>query len=284
METNMTEQQNKTAIDVDKAWSALHARLQQERLITPAGRPVFIRSTLKRVAILLLLVAGAAAGIYLNEKPDASPAQVISNRETNASLVTTLTDGTVVYLADGATLNCPAAFENANREVSLYGEAMFEVKSDKRHPFIIETADATIEVTGTAFNVKAFPGRKDFELNVQSGTVEVTRKAGRDKVTVSRGEGVRLEAGTWRKKPAPADLYGLYTRKMRFKDEPVANLLRVVNRTDGKPIVLADKAIGDRKITVTFAGDTAESIAGLICLALHLQQTESNDTIYISQP
>lgn len=238
---------------------------------------------LKRAAILLLLVSGAA-GIYLNEKPDGSPVQVISNREADASLVTTLTDGTVVYLADGATLNCPAAFENENREVSLAGEAMFEVKSDKRHPFIIETANAVIKVTGTAFNVKSFPGRENFELNVQSGTVEVTRKAGGEQITVSRGEGIRLEAGGWQKKTATADLYSLYTRKMKFKDEPVTNLLRVVNRTGDKPIVLQDKAIGDRKITVAFAGDTSESIAGLICLALDLQQTASNDTIYISQP
>lgn len=241
-------------------------------------------SALKRAAVFLLLVAGAAAGIYLNQKPDGSPGKVIRNQETNASLVTTLTDGTVVYLADGATLNCPAAFENENRKVALTGEAMFDVKSDRQHPFIIETANATIKVTGTAFNVKSFAGQENFELNVQSGTVEVTRKAGQDRITVSRGEGIRLAGETWQKKPAPADLYSSYTRKMKFKDEPVANLLRVVNRTGDKPIVLKDKAIGDRKITVTFAGDTSESVAALICLALHLRQTASHDTLYISQP
>lgn len=277
------KQQNKTAIDVNKAWSALHDRLQQEQLITPPDRHFFTRSLLKRAAIFLLLVAGAAA-IHLSEKTDDSPTQIIRNQETNASLVTTLTDGTVIYLAGGATLNCPAAFENKNREVSLAGEAMFEVKSDTLHPFIIETANATIRVTGTAFNVKSFPERDSFELNVQSGTVEVSPKTAPEKITVRRGEGIRLEAGAWQKKPVATDLYSLYTHQMKFKDETVSNLLQVVNRTGDKPIVLKDKAIGNRKITVTFAGDTSDSIAGIICLALHLQQTTSNDTLYISQP
>ena len=50
-----------------------------------------------------------------------------------------LSDGTKVYLNAGSRLVYPDIFSDKNREVFLVGEAFFDVKHDKQHPFIVQT-------------------------------------------------------------------------------------------------------------------------------------------------
>ncbi|VAW18165.1 hypothetical protein MNBD_BACTEROID01-2853 [hydrothermal vent metagenome] len=64
-----------------------------------------------------------------------------------------LADGTIVDLNSGSKLQYPSNFNSENREVSLSGEAFFNVTSDKSNPFIVKTSDFDITVTGTKFNV-----------------------------------------------------------------------------------------------------------------------------------
>ena len=70
-------------------------------------------------------------------------------------MVTTLEDGSVVYLAGNTSLKFPEHFSSDRREVSLQGNALFDVAGNHKRPFIIETEDTRIEVLGTAFNVKS---------------------------------------------------------------------------------------------------------------------------------
>lgn len=65
-----------------------------------------------------------------------------------------LSDGTVVTLNAGSTLQYQERFEGATREVEIQGEGYFKVaKADK--PFIIKTNLGNIRVYGTEFNLKS---------------------------------------------------------------------------------------------------------------------------------
>ena len=65
-----------------------------------------------------------------------------------------LSDGTKVYLNAGTHLKYPAVFSRKKREVTLIGEAFFDVAKDKSIPFIIKTLRFDVKVTGTSFNLK----------------------------------------------------------------------------------------------------------------------------------
>ncbi|MFQ7386642.1 MAG: hypothetical protein ACLRM8_02130 [Alistipes sp.] len=54
----------------------------------------------------------------------------------------------------GTTLEYPAVFARGERRVKVTGEAMF-VKSDPRHPFVVETFACDVRVLGTKFNAEA---------------------------------------------------------------------------------------------------------------------------------
>ena len=82
-----------------------------------------------------------------------------------------LSDGTKVFLNAGSRLVYPENFQGKTREVFLAGEAFFEVKKDKEHPFIVQINDLKIKVLGTKFNVSAYPADKIVETVLTEGRV-----------------------------------------------------------------------------------------------------------------
>ncbi len=85
----------------------------------------------------------------------------------------TLPDGSTVHLNSGSVLRYPAQFDNANRMVSIEGEAYFDVKKDPNHPFLVRTCGVTVRVLGTKFNVKSYSDEKTVEATLVSGKVEL---------------------------------------------------------------------------------------------------------------
>lgn len=68
-----------------------------------------------------------------------------------------LGDGTKVYLNAESELTYPVTFRGESREVSLRGEAFFEVAPDRACPFIVRTEQFAVRVLGTQFNVRNYP-------------------------------------------------------------------------------------------------------------------------------
>ncbi|MBO9675356.1 MAG: FecR family protein [Sphingobacteriaceae bacterium] len=82
-----------------------------------------------------------------------------------------LQDGTSVLLNAKSSLSVTKGFNNQSREVTLTGEAFFDVAHDKNKPFKVHTADFNINVLGTAFNVKAYPDETTSEATLIRGLI-----------------------------------------------------------------------------------------------------------------
>ncbi|WP_017258873.1 FecR family protein [Pedobacter arcticus] len=67
-----------------------------------------------------------------------------------------LSDGTRVWLNSQSTLTFPFKFKGTTREVTVEGEAYFEVAKNAAHPFIVRTKQISIRVVGTCFNVNTY--------------------------------------------------------------------------------------------------------------------------------
>lgn len=85
-----------------------------------------------------------------------------------------LPDGSKVMLNAGSTINIFKDFNARTREISLSGEAFFDVVHNTGKPFIIHTSSMDIKVLGTVFNVKAYPKDKSTETSLIKGSVEIT--------------------------------------------------------------------------------------------------------------
>jgi transmembrane sensor len=93
-----------------------------------------------------------------------------------AKSIITLSDGTRITLNSQSTLKYPANFSGNTRDVTLSGEAYFEVEKDKEHPFIIHTDKMNVRVLGTTFNVRSYPLDTVSETTLINGAIEVTLK------------------------------------------------------------------------------------------------------------
>lgn len=91
---------------------------------------------------------------------------------------TILPDGSSVWLNSGSSVSYAAnLLTGGKREVTLTGEAYFDVKHDSRHPFIVHAGKLQIVVLGTAFNVKAYKEDAFIETTLIRGKVEITNDA-----------------------------------------------------------------------------------------------------------
>jgi transmembrane sensor len=84
-----------------------------------------------------------------------------------------LADGTKVWLNAASSLKFPTAFKGKERLVELTGEAYFEVAKNKTMPFIVEFNGTQVNVLGTHFNIKAYPGDKDTRTTLLEGSVSI---------------------------------------------------------------------------------------------------------------
>jgi len=84
-----------------------------------------------------------------------------------------LADGTRVWLNAASSLKFPTEFNGNNRTVELTGEAYFEVAKDKHKPFNVKTANQTVQVLGTHFNVNSYTDEAVVKTTLLEGSVKV---------------------------------------------------------------------------------------------------------------
>ena len=183
---------------VDRAWNKLYDRLDADGLLLSG------RQDRKRLSASMLWKWGAVAAIWVGicvfltvtyrkvgESVEAQALIMQENTE-QSTLVTTLEDGSIVYMGGETSLQYPEHFSMDKREVSLQGNALFDVTGNRERPFLIETEEVRIEVLGTMFHVKSDVG-STFELSVQRGKVKVALKNKNQEMYVNAGEAVTLK-------------------------------------------------------------------------------------------
>jgi transmembrane sensor len=83
----------------------------------------------------------------------------------------TLADGTMIRLNGNSELMVSGNYMQDTREITLAGEAYFDVAHDPDRKFIIHANQSAIEVLGTAFNVRSYSGDNNVQVAVIDGTV-----------------------------------------------------------------------------------------------------------------
>ncbi|MBO9572618.1 MAG: FecR family protein [Chitinophagaceae bacterium] len=85
----------------------------------------------------------------------------------------TLSDGTRVWLNAASSITYPTSFTEKTREVSITGEAYFEVTQNSRLPFVVKTSKELITVLGTSFNVNTYPDEPSSKTSLIEGSIKI---------------------------------------------------------------------------------------------------------------
>jgi transmembrane sensor len=128
-----------------------------------------------KIAAAIILVIGSVLiyNSYTTNNSIKGAAQVVNTFTTKSGerKKIMLQDGTSVLLNAKSTLSIAKGFNDQCREVTLTGEAFFDVAHNKNKPFKVHTTDFNINVLGTAFNVKAYPDEASSEATLIRGLI-----------------------------------------------------------------------------------------------------------------
>ncbi|RYH21996.1 hypothetical protein EON65_19830 [archaeon] len=110
----------------------------------------------------------------LNHPADQQLETVIT---TNKKAFRMLDDGTKIWLNKNSTFSYNKAFGKDKREITLTGEAYFDVARNTAIPLFIHAGDIDIEVKGTAFNVNAYKDSRIIQVALVRGLIQITDRS-----------------------------------------------------------------------------------------------------------
>lgn len=159
-----------------------------------------------------------------------------------------LSDGTKIWMNAESSLRYPVSF-SGKREVTLSGEAYFEVAKDATHPFIIHVENNAIEVLGTKFNVSAYPENNMYTTLAQ-GSVKVSNNEGSITLTPNQQAIIQPEGGI-SVQQVDASLYTSWTTgTFEFKQTRLKDIAAQLSRWYNVNFQFASKELGQKN----FAG------------------------------
>jgi ferric-dicitrate binding protein FerR (iron transport regulator) len=174
--------------DTSKAWEQLKSK--------KINTAVLIRNILAYAACAVLLIA---SGYLLHSRLDIKPEEkeswtvfTIPNAEMGNVI---LADGTKVFLNSATTIRYHST-PSKQREVFLNGEAFFEVKADKKNPFLVHLNDFTIKVTGTQFNARSYTRCSTEEATLIEGEIAILNNKGSEITKIKPNESVIFDKST----------------------------------------------------------------------------------------
>jgi len=161
----------------DNSWERLKLRMEESGNEVSPARDKNIKFSWRKLAVAasisILVATSAFLGFqnYRTSQFEAREHQIIAPLGSRSNVV--LPDGSTVWLNSGSKLTYGYNFGKRAREVSLVGEAFFDIKYRNNTSFIVNTSDLKIRVLGTKFNVKSYPEENMIETTLINGKVEV---------------------------------------------------------------------------------------------------------------
>ena len=270
----------------EDAWSKLYQRIEQDGLLPQQPSKKNRKSPAVRwaIATVLLLVCVTATLFIINSSSQPEVAMLmLHNGDNEPTLAIKFEDGSIVFMGQQTSLHYPVSFSKDKREVSLQGNAFFEVSKNAERPFSIDTKPVRIEVLGTSFNVDS-RDNSQFSLSVKSGEVKVILKKNKQAVNIRAGETAILHLDSLYKTPTVnLDQLSEYLKRIHFKDQQLADVVGIINSGLDTVKLKLSPSIQHRQITVTFSNESPQTMAELICTALSLRSARKGDIIYISE-
>ena len=185
-------------------------------------------------AVLLGLLIPAVAYLYFTRpKTELAVAEqyLEETTERGETKIIVLSDKTKVTLNAQSRLRYPVEFIGNERQVELFGEALFEVAPEQEKTFTVATDKMKINVLGTVFNIKDYYDGLISSVTVVSGKVEVELPGGL--LELEKNQQVKLDniTGELEKIAIDAERYVSWTEgKLYFQRTPIREVVNILNR------------------------------------------------------
>ena len=272
-------------INVDNAWNNVFSRITESEKKNENGfvRISYLKSSFMRVAaIALVLLCLGIAGTYLLYPDIFSRKITIASGNDQKNIEVALPDGSRIFLNRNSEFSYRSNFGARGRNVTLTGEAFFEIAPDASNPFIIDAGKAKVRVVGTSFNVITKNDESEVEVFVKTGKVMLSNKAGSKSLALDPGYIGTMDSELSAKSINNNPNYlswktGLLVYNGQKLDVVFSDLKRVYNMD----IEVADSSILENRWTSPIDNQPQETIIRLICASFNLSYTNDGKAYHL---
>lgn len=264
--------------DTQNAWETLLGRINEEKENTKNS--INWRSLLFRAAMALIVVGSVAYAFmakqkeefYICKAPDGNKTEII------------LPDSTHVWLNAGSSLKYSSRFNDDNRNVSLEGEAYFEVTHHDNKKFTVKTDNYDVVVKGTKFDVASYQSDPVSMVSLVKGSVELAYEKG--VIDMKPGERVVLDknTGEFTKEKYTDDSRAWIDNRTELDNISLIDLARVLSRQYDVKIHVQSARLANTHFAVSLRNkETIMDVLDALQMIEPMKITRNKRDIYITE-
>ena len=260
-------------IDSSRAYLKVQQRIEKKEKVVDFFR------VLNRVAAVLSipLLAFAVWSLFFHEKPSKFTDTSLTWQElqTPAGMRSqvVLPDGTKMWLNAESRIRYSIPFTRKFRTVELTGEGYLQVAKNEASPFVVQSGNTVVKVTGTEFNLKAYPDEDRVELALLNGSVRfaftnrnkqqqyISLKPGNYMVFRKDDETVQLT------NPPLEKFVAWHHNTLVFDETPMEEVARLLERWYGVDVTIVGQELKKYKFTTTFENESLFQVIELLKLS-----------------
>ncbi len=262
-------------LSVKDRLASLEEKIDEDLRVVPMYRSKSFKN-----AVAAFVAASVLFGLLYTLKPDNVLYDQQFLTEIGSRKEISLPDGSIVQLNASSELKFSSEGWKKQRNVSLIGEAFFDVKPSDV-PFVVSTGLTNVTVLGTSFNVK---NRNDHSLiSCLSGKVSVDYD-GAGRVVLTKGLATQVYEGKSPTNPYEIEIDQIDSwidGKYYFRETPLNEVFEELERQFAIAII-SDLDFTSQKFTGYFMDEDLQKSLSIICMSagLNFNINGSNVEIY----
>lgn len=205
-----------------------------------------------------------------------------------------LADGSSVVLYQHSSITYPQRFSRGSRQVTLSGDAFFEVAKDSLRPFFVYSGGLVTRVVGTSFSIRS--GDRGVTVAVKTGKVAVFPETdgiahnpapGPDAILLMPQEQAVFEKASTRLVKAPKQSTALLnipieTQPFDYNHTPIAEVFASIEKAYGVKIHFDRKLMEHCSLSATLGDEPLETKLEWISAILEATYTIKDQDVTIS--
>ena len=197
----------------------------------------------------------------------------------------TLPDGTRVWLNEESRLAYDADFSGTVREVTLSGEAFFEVEKDSLRPFRVGMGGLEIEVLGTSFDAIGYAADPARQVILKNGSVSISGEGLSRPVRLCPDQKFTqdvLQGGFTIEQVDARNYCQWFEERLVFYNMPLTDIMVNLERKYHVEIVLSSSLPADRRLSLVVQHEPLEDIMEVISRLMPVRYQIDGDRVFVT--
>ena len=284
-ETAWKESPDEMPRDVqERMYRRLSWELEEKKTKTILSQSCFSWKIWPQIAVACIIIVLGLVNYRMSDKQKQLSTQnfmVLAEKGQRAFI--TLPDSTKVWLNSDTKISYPADYGLKERNVTLVGEAYFEVAKNPDKRFIVEAKGMQVEALGTSFNVNAYQNDNKIIASLFSGSVRVSYD--RHVAILEPHESIRvdlLNRSFSRYKDESMQNIALWRKnEITFDGESLEEITHIMSRLYNTTICIEDESLKKVCYIGTIRNNNLENFIDIISLTTPVVYENKGDTVFL---